>query len=228
MQTVPDQSLRDLVHHVGGIHRWATTTIRDARTERYDTTLREVVGEWPDDADLVDWFRSGHAALVQTLRDADPELECWSFFAAPTPLAFWARRQTHETAIHRADAQSAGGAITPYALELAADGIDEILFGFAARRGAYPASDPPRVRLRATDADREWLAQLGPERTTVLVDGEIPARHVERCHRRRAGVRPVPAAVEPHHAGRGRRRRRSRAARGVARGGPGPLERMTP
>jgi uncharacterized protein (TIGR03083 family) len=175
VQTVPDLSLRDLVHHVGGIHRWATTTIREARAERYDTTLREVVGEWPDDADLVGWFRSGHAALVQALRDADPDLECWTFFAAPTPLAFWARRQTHETAIHRADAQSASGAITPYAPVLAADGVDEILFGFAARRGRYPESDPPRMRLRATDMDREWLAQLGPERTSVLVDAEIPA-----------------------------------------------------
>jgi uncharacterized protein (TIGR03083 family) len=175
VQAVPDLSLRDLVHHVGGIHRWATATVRDARQERYDTTLLEVVGEWPDDTDLVDWFRAGHATLVETLRDADPDLECWSFFAAPTPVAFWARRQAHETAIHRADAQSASGPITPYAPELAADGVDEILFGFAARRGRYPETDPPRVRLRATDADREWLAQLGPEHTEVLVDADIPA-----------------------------------------------------
>ncbi len=172
--TVPDWPLRELIRHVGGIHRWATTTIREARTERYDTTLLEVVGAWPDDADLVDWFRAGHAGLVSALRDADPDLECWTFFAAPTPLAFWARRQTHETAIHRADAQSCAGSISPYAPELASDGVDEILFGFAARRGRYP-EEPPRVRLRATDIDRAWLAQLGPERTEVLVDGDIPA-----------------------------------------------------
>ncbi len=105
VRVVPDLSLRELVHHVGGIHRWATTTIREARTERYDTSLLEVVGEWPADTELVDWFRAGHTTLLQTLRDADPDLECWSFFAAPTPVAFWARRQAHETAIHRADAQ---------------------------------------------------------------------------------------------------------------------------
>jgi uncharacterized protein (TIGR03083 family) len=172
--TVPDWPLRDLVRHVGGIHRWAATTIREARTERYDTTLLEVVGQWPDDAELVDWFRDGHAALVQTLRDADPDLECWHFFDAPTPVAFWARRQTHETAIHRADAQSASGPVSPYPPELAADGIDEILFGFAARKGRYPhAEPPPRLLLRATDVDHEWLAQLGPERVEVTTGADV-------------------------------------------------------
>ena len=28
VRTVPDLTLRELVHHVGGIHRWATATIR--------------------------------------------------------------------------------------------------------------------------------------------------------------------------------------------------------
>lgn len=31
--TVPDFPLRELVRHIGGIHRWATTTIREARVE---------------------------------------------------------------------------------------------------------------------------------------------------------------------------------------------------
>ncbi len=168
--TVPDWRSRDLVRHVGGIHRWAATTIREARTARYDTTLLEVVGEWPTDADLVAWFRDGHAGLVQTLRDADPDLDCWSFFAAPTPVAFWTRRQTHETAIHRADAQSCSGSVSPYDAELAADGVDEILVGFAARPGRYP-TDPPVVRLRATDLDRDWLVRLGPDHTEVAPGG---------------------------------------------------------
>lgn len=34
-------------------------------------------------------------------------VDCWTFLDAPSPLAFWARRQAHETAIHRADAQLA-------------------------------------------------------------------------------------------------------------------------
>lgn len=180
--TVPDWSLRELVHHLGGVHRWAATTIREARPTRYDTTLLEVVGAWPDDAELVPWFRDGHAQLVQTLRDADPDLECWSFFAAPSPIAFWARRQTHETAIHRADAQSCTGTVDPYDAGLAADGVDEILTGFGARPGSYPRTDPPRAALRATDVGREWRVRFGPDHTEVLdggADDEVVAATVE-------------------------------------------------
>ncbi|MGZ4736553.1 MAG: maleylpyruvate isomerase family mycothiol-dependent enzyme [Acidimicrobiia bacterium] len=180
--TVPDWPLRDLLRHIGGIHRWAATTIREARTERFNTTLLEVVGAWPDDDDLVEWFREGHGALVETLRTADPELDCWHFFDAPTPIAFWARRQTHETAIHRADAQSCTGAISPYAPELAADGIDEILFGFAARTSRYPETQPPpRLDLRAKDIDREWLARLGPEHVEVVAEPGPDVRSPADC-----------------------------------------------
>src|SRR5262249_53658636 len=62
-------------------------------------------------AELPGWFREGHAALVQALSVAGPDLNCWAFLAAPSPLAFWARRQAHETAIHRVDAGQA--AVTP-------------------------------------------------------------------------------------------------------------------
>lgn len=180
--TVPDWPLRDCVRHIGGIHRWASTTIRDARQERFNTTLLEVAGEWPTDDGLVDWFRAGHAELVATLRAADPDLDVWHFFAAPTPLAFWARRQAHETAIHRADVESCSGAITPYAPEFAADGVDEILFGFAARKNTFPATDPPpAVHLRATDVRQEWLARLGPERVEVTFGDRLPSTPNADC-----------------------------------------------
>ena len=82
---VPDWSLRESLRHIGGIHRWAATMVREARTERWDTTLLEVVGgAWPDDEELVDWYRDGHAALVAAIRDADPALEGWAFLPAPS------------------------------------------------------------------------------------------------------------------------------------------------
>ena len=43
----------------------------------------------------------------------------------------WARRQAHETAIHRYDAESASGDVNGFDLDFAVDGIDEILVGFA-------------------------------------------------------------------------------------------------
>ena len=46
----------------------------------------------PDDGELVDWYVAGHSALVEALATAPTDLQCWSFLAAPSPLAFWARR----------------------------------------------------------------------------------------------------------------------------------------
>ena len=42
-------------------------------------------------------------------------------------VGFWLRRMAHETSIHRRDVESAVGAETPVAPDLAVDGIDEVL-----------------------------------------------------------------------------------------------------
>jgi uncharacterized protein (TIGR03083 family) len=109
------------------------------------------------DPDLIAWFLAGHAALAGTLAAADPALECGTFMDAPSPLAFWARRQAHETAIHRADAESAGGVRPEYPPDFAADGIDELLMGFGARRKYRPVSSPVGgLRVRTTDTGHAW------------------------------------------------------------------------
>ena len=111
--TCPDWSVRDLVRHVAGVHRWATAIVTRARTEPFDP-FAELEGHWPADDALVDWFRAGHLALVTALEQAPDELQCFAFLPAPSPRAFWARRQAHETGIHRADVEGASGPITPY------------------------------------------------------------------------------------------------------------------
>lgn len=124
----------------------------------------EVLKSGPGDAELLGWFRDGHAALVETLRSADPGLSCWAFLDAPSPLAFWARRQAHETAIHRVDAELAAGVLTPVAADFAADGIDELIMGFAPREMAEPSpADGGTLQVRTTDSDDKWLIALGPK-----------------------------------------------------------------
>jgi uncharacterized protein (TIGR03083 family) len=181
--TCPGWKLRDLLRHLGGVHRWATVYVTEARPRPMDGAEEAKVMAAPsDDAALVDWFREGHAKLVAALAAAPPDLDCWSFLPAPSPLAFWARRQAHETAIHRADAQSHGGeaAITPYEPAFAADGLDELLLGFAGRRrrrrsdDPAPDAEPAILRLHATDAGAEWLARIGPERVEASRDGGDP------------------------------------------------------
>jgi uncharacterized protein (TIGR03083 family) len=154
--------VRSLVTHIGGVHRWAADIVHTAAPSG-DTAAGRAVGQGPGDAALLEWFRDGHAALMSALRAAPADLACFAFLPAPSPLAFWARRQAHETGIHRADAESASGAITPFAPSFAQDGIAEMLHGFAARR-SNAVSTPGTIALRPTDGGVAWLVTLGGDR----------------------------------------------------------------
>ena len=156
--------VRALVKHVGGVHRWAASVVRDA-AESGDTPEGRAVGTGPDDAELLDWFTAGHAALIATLRAAPPDLQCLTFLPAASPHAFWARRQAHETAIHRADAQAAAGGVTPFDPGFAQDGIAELVLGFAARR-SNSIDRSGVLGLRADDGPA-WRLVFGGERIVV-------------------------------------------------------------
>ena len=164
--TCPDWRMRDLVLHVGGVHRWATGYVGDRRTEMWDVDLDDIVDTWPADRDLIDWFREGHGRLGHTLASAPPDLDCFTFLAAPSPLAMWARRQAHETAMHRVDAESAGSTITEFHPAFAADGVDELLSCFVTRprpRRAPKVSSPRSIHVHATDTGDDWHLQIGLE-----------------------------------------------------------------
>jgi uncharacterized protein (TIGR03083 family) len=151
--------VKDLLRHTGFIHRWAARHIAECPDRViHGPSEPEILRGGAAEPELLAWFRAGHAALVETLSTADPALDCATFMAAPSPLAFWARRQAHETAIHRADAQSAGGTVPSYPPEFAADGIDELIMGFGRRRKYLPAADIDggRLGVAATDTGDDW------------------------------------------------------------------------
>src|SRR5215467_13949817 len=106
----PGWAVRDLLRHTGYVHRWATGFVAEGLTRPGGASEEEILSQGPADAQLPGWFCEGHAALVRALIAAPPDLECWTFLAAPSPLAFWARRQAHETAVHRVDAEQAASA----------------------------------------------------------------------------------------------------------------------
>jgi len=157
--------VKDLLRHTGYVHRWAARHVTECPDQIIDgPSEEEILRGGADDARLLAWFRDGHAALTQTLATADPAVECATFMAAPSPLAFWARRQAHETAIHRADAESAAGATPEYEAAFAADGIDELITGFGRRRKYQPGLDPKtadgtRLRMLAADTGDAWLVE---------------------------------------------------------------------
>lgn len=168
----PDWVVRDLVRHQGGVHRWATGVVSGPRAQPWRVDLDEVVGAWPPDGELIGWFRDGLGRLVEVLSGADPGLDCWAFLAAPSPLAMWARRQAHETSVHRVDAElAAGQEVTPFAPAFAADGVDELLTCFITRPGGKLTADPARtLRVRCTDTPGDWLVRIGPERVETTPD----------------------------------------------------------
>src|ERR1700722_9221112 len=171
----PDWQVRDLVRHQAYVHDWAARHIRERSSELIDDGVAEpgILAAGPADADLLAAYRAGHAALVATLGDADPDVQCATFMPAPSPLAFWARRQAHETAVHRYDAQSAapGGPPAPrdaFGTAFADDGIDELIMGFAARRRYRLRGDGTRsLTVRATDTGSGWRISLADGATTV-------------------------------------------------------------
>ena len=150
----PDWTVRDLLGHIGDVHRWAAEIVGGALPSP------EGVGDHvpPADDALVGWVRDGHRDLVKTLRAAPGDLDCFAFLPAPSPLAFWARRQAMETAVHRVDVEAPAGDITPIDEALALDGIEEILLGFGARRKTF---EPGTMRLEPGEAE-PWRVVLGP------------------------------------------------------------------
>ncbi|MFI6894701.1 maleylpyruvate isomerase family mycothiol-dependent enzyme [Streptomyces sp. NPDC050256] len=159
--TCPGWQVRDLLRHTAMVHTWAASFV----TEGHTAYVPDAGEPDLDGPELLDWFRAGHRLLVEALERAPQDLECWAFFAAPSPLAFWARRQAHETTVHRVDAESArGGPLSPVASDHAVDGVDELLRGFHARPKSRVRTDVPRtLRVRATDTGSAWTVRLSTE-----------------------------------------------------------------
>ena len=161
----PEWTMAKLVKHCGTTHRWARAVVETgafANPGELDLGLPDAEAEYPD------WIESGAAALVATMRAADPDAPTWSWGNDPH-VRFWTRRMAHETSIHRWDAESATGEQAPVARDLAVDGIDERLehlvpsMEFNAA-GAGPLSGAGEtVHLHCTDADGEWLLRFGAD-----------------------------------------------------------------
>ncbi|MEU9336095.1 maleylpyruvate isomerase family mycothiol-dependent enzyme [Streptomyces sp. NPDC048290] len=177
--TCPDWQVRDLLQHVGTVHRWAAGLVADGIREPH----RPPAPPEFDGAELVAWYRDGHRVLTETLTSASPDTDCWTFLPAPSPLAFWRRRQAHETTVHRFDAESAlGGTPSPIATDFAVDGIDELLRGFhSGKRSRVRTPEPRFLRVRATDADAEWVVRLSPEPPVVTRVGDGEPEEAGEC-----------------------------------------------
>lgn len=167
--TCPGWTVADLVLHLGEVHRWATAVVA-GRATKLGNVPADFRGPLPEPAGTIAWFRTGAAALCDTLARADPSVEYAAFLSDPASprLLFWARRQAMETSMHRVDAESAAGRRTGFSPEAAVDGIDEFLTGFIPRSRTPLHSEVPRTMTVAPDySDRRWTVVIGADAPTT-------------------------------------------------------------
>lgn len=153
----PGWTLRDLVAHVGAVHRWASlvvsTTVRSPQPE---------VQAPPELERLARWFETGAADLLELLAATDPQQPCWTF-AGELRAGFWLRRQALETAVHCWDAETAVTGRSRLDAALAADGIAEVIDVFTPRQVRIGRLAPLEqgLVLRSTDDLGAWT--VGPD-----------------------------------------------------------------
>jgi uncharacterized protein (TIGR03083 family) len=163
----PSWRLRDLLAHIGYVHRWAATYVAEGVVEEMASLDEDaILGSAPTGDSLRGWVEDGHGTLVEVLSKAPADMQCWTFLEAPSPLAMWARRQAHETTVHRVDAElAAQRPVTGVDPVFAVDGIDELVMGFLGRGGPGPSDETTlgTMGLAPTDRPERWTVRIRPE-----------------------------------------------------------------
>lgn len=185
--TCPGWSLADLVLHLGEVHLWAAHAIVTG-TPHGDATYDGA----PDG--LVDWYRGTAHELVEVLDSLAPDAPAWTF-GPDKVVAFWQRRQVHETLVHLYDALATVGREADWAIDpaLAWDGVDEVATIFYPRQVRLERTAPlaGTLRLHATDSPGGPL-DIGSEDPVAELTG--PASYLMLALWKRAFVQDPVAA----------------------------------
>lgn len=132
----PDWRVRDLVHHLGSVHRRFRRVADEGWMQR---PPEPDVDDRPaaDDDRVVAWAQKQADLLLGALTRLDPQAPRWNFSPGPQLGAFIPRRMHHETAMHRWDLQGAQGFPGTFDDEVASDGVREYLEVFLPRSGRW-------------------------------------------------------------------------------------------
>jgi uncharacterized protein (TIGR03083 family) len=170
--TCPAWTLAQLTEHVGLGHRWAAVIIERRATKPVPNDQADDL-QVPERADERSrWLVAGAHRLGDAVRQAGPDTHVWTWADEQT-AGFWLRRITHDTLVHRLDAELAVGRPVTLAPDMAADGISDLLdlFSTLPRTDDVPALAQLRghgqtLHFHATDpglaAAGEWLAHRAP------------------------------------------------------------------
>jgi len=158
----PGWTVAAAVGHTAKVHQWATWLVRGGAPDRFSYRR-------PQPAELLSAFRNGVAELAAALDRVSDGQPMHTLWPTRSPRLFWARRQAHETAIHRVDLQLAAGyGVSDCEPDFAADGIDELVMGMIPDRLAATTADRPvRVVLEPLDANLSWTIRIAPDGVQV-------------------------------------------------------------
>jgi uncharacterized protein (TIGR03083 family) len=167
VRSCPGWQVRDLVDHLGGVHRWTTEIVRTGERSRFPDP--------PVGDDLLRWFDDGAETLAHTLAAADPARPCWTM-GPPNEVGFWSRRQAQEAMIHRWDLATAIGAPADLSPGLATDGIDEAVSVFFPRQIKLARQAPltDAVAIVEVGSGRRWVLE-GDGATTNHETADVDA-----------------------------------------------------
>lgn len=171
----PGWMARDVVAHLGGVHRWAVGVVVGEKVPYTDVDPDAPAGEA-----VIDWYSDRADNLVAALTSKDLDAPTKSPFGE-RPVRFWYRRQANEVAVHRWDIEHAyrGWDAEPIDAALAADGIGEWSELFTPRRIGRDGGTPQdlqgaRILLQASDADGSWLLRVDADAIGIVDEDAVP------------------------------------------------------
>jgi uncharacterized protein (TIGR03083 family) len=156
--TCPKWTVHDLVTHIADVHTLVAAALLQTRDSSWPK-VEDAPAEWDE---LLAYWDDIRATMLTRLA-GDPVKPAWSFIPDSGSVGWWARRQAHEAAIHRLDAEHAAHESVPTLLfdsELAADGIDEVLTvmsTYRARARRPEVTVEGELLVHAADAGEVWL-----------------------------------------------------------------------
>ncbi len=155
----PGWDVAQMLQHLGQVYNFITAAVEAAGTGERPSPAPLDVPE--DGAARIDWLAGLQANLSARLRETDPDTPAWNW-ANTGPAGFFHRRMAHEALVHRWDIETAAGDVTAIDSDLAADGVDELLFV-----GMQHSTNPDKeysypdgsLHLHRTDGEGEWLVR---------------------------------------------------------------------
>ncbi|WP_084022681.1 maleylpyruvate isomerase N-terminal domain-containing protein [Amycolatopsis thermoflava] len=202
--TCPKWTVQRLVDHLAKVHSWVRAAIADPSGA--NVTRGQPPADWTE---LLRWWDEQLQGMLAGL--ADPTTPAWlPWTRYEQTTRSWARRQAHETAIHRLDAEhalagSADASAVPSLVfdpEFAADGVDELLAWMLPTRAKWDQfALSGSVLVHAADAGRMWRVVLHPgqpgtiEPVTAAFEADVTVAGTADAVYRRVWGRPSHASV---------------------------------